>query len=196
MSTPIDTPNLSGRLLSGLIGVALLSPMLAFAEGSYVSAAVGRSDWDGAAQRTGVALAFGAPMDSTLGYELGYVYHGKVSSSETADLSDLDLGIVSVNVSQRIHSVYAAGTARTALSGNLSGHAKLGIAANYVKGEVKSTLGSFSESETNVGAVAGLGLGYKFNRALSGIVDYTYFDRVAGSNTKAQSLHAGIRYHF
>jgi opacity protein-like surface antigen len=199
MSTPVDNPSLRSMLLSGLLGATLLAPMLAFGQGSYVSAAVGRSDWDGAATETGMALAYGAPIDSSLGYELGYVYQGKVSGSGSFDPSILGIdgiGVISGSASVQIHSFYAAGTARTPLSGNLAGHAKLGLAANYLSAEVNTNAGGGSTSETNLGAVAGLGLSYKFSPELSGIVDYTYFDRVGGSSTKAQSLHAGLRYHF
>lgn len=190
MSTPVDNPSLRSMLLSGLLGATLLSPMLAFGQGSYVSAAVGRSDWNGAATETGMALAYGAPIDSSLGYELGYVYQGKVSGTGSVDPG------ISGSASVQIHSFYAAGTARTPLSGNLAGHAKLGLAANYLSAKFNTSIGDGSTSETNLGAVAGLGLSYKFSPELSGIVDYTYFDRVGGSSTKAQSLHAGLRYHF
>lgn len=196
MSKSVDKAGLRRAVLSALLGFAALSPALAFAEGGYVSAAVGQSDWDGLTKETGFALAFGAPVDSTWGYELGYVYHGKLSESGTADGSAFGLGIVSGTVSAQIHSFYAAGTARMPLAGNLAAHAKLGIAANYVRGEADTNVVSGSASETYAGAVAGLGLSYKFAPQISGIVDYTYFDRVAGSSTKAQSLHAGVRYHF
>lgn len=196
MSTSVDKPALRSAVMSAVLGMALLSPALALAEGSYVSATVGRSDWDGLTKETGVGLAFGAPLDSTFGYELGYVYHGKFSESGSADASYFGLGTVSGTVSAQIHSFYAAGTARMPLSGDLAGHAKLGVAANYLRAEANTNVVSGSASETYAGVVAGLGLSYKFAPQISGIVDYTYFDRVAGSSTKAQALHAGIRYYF
>jgi opacity protein-like surface antigen len=52
------------------------------------------------------------------------------------------------------------------------------------------------ESDTKVNYLLGGGVSYQFTKELTGLVDYTYFDKVNDGDTKLSLLSVGLRYAF
>ena len=176
-------------LLAALVAAALIVPFAAQAEGTYVTLGVGQSDYSNlgpgvSAQRpTGFNLGVGFAIDKTWDLEVGYLHFGNFNFSETIAVGET----VSVK-------------GDTQLSDAFSVFGKLGLAVH--RSEVKdvrndgTSLTSSSDSSTKVNYLLGGGVSYQFTKELTGLVDYTYFDKVNDGDTKLSLLSVGLRYAF
>ena len=187
-------------LLAALVAAALIVPFAAQAEGTYVTLGVGQSDYSNlgpgvSAQRpTGFNLGVGFAIDKTWDLEVGYLHFGNFNFSETIAVGE------TVSVKGDTQSIYAAAIGKVPLSDAFSVFGKLGLAVH--RSEVKdvrndgTSLTSSSDSSTKVNYLLGGGVSYQFPKELTGLVDYTYFDKVNDGDTKLSLLSVGLRYAF
>lgn len=184
-------------LLAALTGAALLSPLAAQAENSYVKLDVGQAKYSdgGSVDKTGIALAFGQALDANWGYEVGYVNFGKVSYNAT----DASTGN-SASGSFQSQALYAAGVGTLPFNESFSAFGKLGLAVLNTKasGEYRfgSSSGSGTATETKTNLMLGAGLAYNFTKQLAGTLEYTYYGKVAMDNVSVSTLTVGLKYGF
>ncbi len=190
------------KLFAAILGVALLLPFAAQAEGTYVKLGVGQSEYtdlstDGLAipdfKPTGVQLGVGISLDKTWDVEAGYIHFGKDDMSIIGDGG-------SGNLSLQTQAIYVAGIGNYAFTDSFSAFGKLGIAAHHSKANGSATIGTEtftdSESQTKVRALIGAGLAYQFTKEIAGLVDYTYYGKVSDGDFKVSLLSVGLRYNF
>ena len=165
-------------LIAALLGCALIAPLFAQAENSYVSVGVGNSSYDAPnfdEGATGVSIDFGQSVTDVVGYEVGYVHFGSAKSD---------------GLKFDAQSVYLAGVGTYPLSEAFSVYGKLGATVNRYSGET-----SFgSDSETKLRPLVGAGLGYKFSKEWSAGLEYVYFGEY--SDLTLSMWSANLRYHF
>lgn len=178
-------------LLAALLGVALILPFAAHAEGSYVGVNVGESTYQdipvlgGDKSATVVGLTYGVNMNPNFDIELGYLHHG--SAKKTVSPTTLKL---------ETQSVYLAAIGKLPVTDGFSVYAKGGVSVNYSKGTASDPLGSESDSKTKAGIIVGVGASYQFTKEWSGIVEYSYFDKPSDGDFKLSNWSVGARYHF
>jgi len=190
------------NFFAAILGIALVLPVAAQAEGTYVKLGVGQSQYtdlssDGLAipdfKPTGVQLGVGVSLDKTWDVEAGYIHFGKDTKSIAADGD-------SGNLSLETQSIYVAGIGNYAFTDSFSAFGKLGLAINHSKASGSGTVGgvAFTDSETKTKAQAliGAGLSYQFTKEIAGLVDYTYYGKVSDSDFKLSLLSVGLRYNF
>ena len=125
---------------------------------------------------------------------MGYLHFGNFNFSETIAVGE------TVSVKGDTQSIYAAAIGKVPLSDAFSVFGKLGLAVH--RSEVKdvrndgTSLTSSSDSSTKVNYLLGGGVSYQFTKELTGLVDYTYFDKVNDGDTKLSLLSVGLRYAF
>lgn len=157
------------------LAVALATPMLACAEGSYLKLGVGHSTYDVGVvnfHETGYLLAYGAMADSNWGAEVGYVDFG---STDAFDLND--------NPGQlKTRALYAAGIGAYPLSPQAAIYGKLGLAVK------RYSLGS--ESATKTSPLLGVGARWDFNRDWGVALEYTHYGKSEGLTLSQLSLSA------
>jgi OOP family OmpA-OmpF porin len=164
-----------------VLGAALVMPLAAHAEGSYVKAGVGSSEYkyDGSSEnKTAVNLAYGLSLDKNFGVELGYANLGKL---KTAD------GDYSV----KTQSFYLAGVGNLPLTDAFSAFGKVGVAINHFTAQ---ETGFADTTETKIRALLGLGLAYNFTKEIAGTLEYQYFGTV--DQVKISALTVGVKYGF
>lgn len=190
------------KLFAGVLGVALVMPLAAQAEGTYVKLGVGQSQYtdlstDGIAipdfKPTGVQLGVGVSLDKTWDVEAGYIHFGK----ESKTITDTDgTGTLSLET----QAIYVAGIGNYAFTDSFSAFGKLGIAVNHSKASGSGVSGgvafSASDSKTKAQALIGAGLSYQFTKEIAGLVDYTYYGKVSDGDFKLSLLSVGLRYNF
>lgn len=163
------------RLRKFALAVALATPMLACAEGSYLKLGVGRSTFDvGGANfhETGYLLAYGAMADSNWGAEVGYVDFG---STDAFDLNDNPGKL-------KTRALYAAGIGAYPLSPQAAIYGKLGLAVK------RYSLGS--DSRTKTSPLLGVGARWDFNRDWGVALEYTHYGENEGVTLSQVSLSA------
>ena len=180
-------------LLAALLGAALVVPLAAHAEGSYVGINVGESKYQdfpvvgGDQSKTVVGLTYGVNINPNFDIELGYLHHGSASRTDTATATTLKL---------TTQSLYLAAVGKLPVTDGLSAYAKGGLSVNYNKATASSTLGSADDTNTKAGIIVGVGASYQFTKEWSGIVEYAYFDKPSDGNFKLSNWSVGARYHF
>lgn len=177
-------------LLAALLGVALIVPFAAHAEGSYVGINVGESRYDanGAGKSKAlVGLSYGTAINPNFDIEAAYLHHGK--------LKDIDAA-TGDSVSFQTQTVYVAAVGKLPIADGFHALGKLGIAVNYSEGSDALGGTTTSDSETRVSPMLGLGLSYQFTKEISGVVEYQYFDKVIKDGPKVSTWSVGARYHF
>lgn len=188
------------KLFAGVLGVALVLPVIAQAESMYVIAGIGQSEYTDASaagisypdlKATAGQIGVGYMVDKTWGGEIGYIHFGNDSSSSPS------VGTGTLNVKNQ--AIYLAGIGKLPLSDSFSIFGKLGIAVNKSKGNAAGeTTVVYSESadKTKVTAMMGVGAGYQFTKELEGYVDYSYFGKVSDTSIKLSLISVGVRYGF
>lgn len=180
-------------ILASLCGVAFFLPEVSQAEGVYVNAGIGSSQFEyaGSVHDTAWNLGVGYNFDKNFGAELGYAQLGKKSGSGS-------FGSLSVSGSAKVESVYLAGIGNWAVADEFSVFGKLGIAQNRlsVSGSVSGipTPGAAATSKTDV--FAAVGAAYQFTKDLAATIDYSYYGKVSDLGIKLSAWNVGLRYGF
>lgn len=179
-------------LLAALLGVALVAPLAAHAEGSYVGINIGESKYQdipvfgGDSSKTVVGLTYGTNMNPNFDVELGYMHHGKghkaISASDRVDLTT--------------QSLYLAAVGKLPVTDGFSVYAKGGLSVNYTTADGLQGGVPSSNSKTKAGIIVGVGASYQFTKEWSGIFEYSYFDKPTDSDFKLSNWSVGARYHF
>ncbi len=164
-----------------VLGAALVMPLAAHAEGSYVKAGVGSSEYkyDGSSEnKTAVNLAYGFSLNKNFGVELGYANLGKLKTTDG-------------DYSVKTQSFYLAGVGSLPLTDAFSAFGKVGVAINHLT--AKET-GFADTTETKTRALLGLGLAYNFTKEIAGTLEYQHFGTV--DQVKISALTVGVKYGF
>lgn len=156
------------------IALSLLLPAAAQAEGSYLKAGVGRSNFDVGQgfddSATGALLAYGVAVDKTWGIEGGYVNFGRI---DALDLEDNPISI-------RTQALYVAATGSIPLGQSASLYGKLGVAAKRFSGS--------GESETKVSPMAGVGATMSLGSAWGVALEHAHYGKTEGLTLTQTSL--------
>lgn len=182
------------KKIASIIALAtatLATPFIAYAEGNYVKASIGRSnykeDGGGNEHATGASLGLGYVIDKNWDAEIGYTHFG------TAKLKDTD-----GQISLKTQTIYAAGIGKLPITEAFSVFGKAGLAFNYSKGSVDGTV--YGSSKTNTALLLGAGLSYQFTKELTATVDYTNYGKgKLGDNNvefKLDQVSLGLKYNF
>lgn len=180
-------------LLAALLGTALIAPLAAHAEGSYVGVNVGQSTYQdillsgGDQSKTLVGLNYGMAFNPNFDIEVGYVYHGRTSDTDTASGTTLKIDT---------QSLYLAAVGKLPLAEGVNVYGKAGLATNYNKAVAADSSGSAKDTNTKVGILLGVGVSYQFTKEWSGLIEYAYFDKPSDGDFKLSNWTAGVRYHF
>ncbi len=176
-------------VLAALIGAALCSPWPALADSSYLKVGVGQSRYstslDTETERA-LSLAYGAALDATWGYEVGYIHFG-----------NLRQGAPSLSVSTRSQALYGAGIANLPINSATRVYSKVGLAVVNTKlsGAV-SELAPGAATGTTTNLMAGLGLDYKFTPQVAGNIEYQYFGNAHHLPINLSAWTVGLKYGF
>jgi OOP family OmpA-OmpF porin len=176
------------KLFAALLGVALVMPLAAQAEGSYFKVGVGGSEYDFGGfkkNKTAVSLAYGFAVDKNFGVELGYLNFGKqrwVVGDSSSSLQN--------------QSVYLAGVGSLPLTDAFSIYGKLGVALNHTKAAESNPVERSSGSETEAKPLVGLGLSYNFTKDIAGTLEYHHVGKVSDTDLKMSVATLGIKYGF
>ena len=176
-------------VLAALLGAALCSPWPALAESNYLKVGFGQSRYanplDTDTERA-LSLAYGAALDATWGYELGYIHFGSLRQ-----------GVPGVSLSTRSQALYGAGVANLPINSATRVYSKVGLAVIDTKITVDvGQLGSGTDSGTNTNLMAGLGLDYKFSPQVAGNIEYQYFGHANALATNLSAWTVGLKYGF
>ena len=171
-----------------LLSAALVMPLAAHAEGSYVKLGVGQSEYkvDSASEnKTATSIAYGFSVNKNFGVEVGYVNFGKIESS-TED----------TYVSMKNQSVYLAAVGTLALTDAFSIYGKLGATSNRFEAGVDSLGLSGSVRETKTRPLLGVGLAYNFTKDIAATLEYQQYGKALLENFELSTLTAGLKYNF
>ncbi len=177
-------------LFAALLCVALVAPLAAHAEGSYVGVHVGESKYemDGDDDsKTLFGISYGTAINPNLDVEVAYLRHGKLKATDL---------ITGDTVSFETQSLSLAAVGKLPIAEGFNAFGKLGAALHYSDGALTSGGVTLSDSETKVSPLLGIGLSYQFTKEISGVVEYQYFDKVVDDGPKLSSWSVGARYHF
>jgi OOP family OmpA-OmpF porin len=176
-----------------LASVSLVTPFLAHAEGTYVKASIGRSnykeDGGGNEHATGASLGLGYVIDKNWDAEIGYTNFGTIKSTE-----------LTPQLSFKTQTIYAAGIGKLPVTDALSVFGKAGVAFNYSKLSVVGLPLEFSK--TNTALLLGAGLNYQFTKEIAATIDYTHYGKgkvAVESETgdfKIDQVSVGLKYYF
>ncbi len=176
-----------------LASVSLVTPFLAYAEGTYVKASIGRSnykeDGGGNEHATGASLGLGYVIDKNWDAEIGYTNFGTIKSTE-----------LTPQLSFKTQTIYAAGIGKLPVTDALSVFGKAGVAFNYSKLSVVGLPVEFSK--TNTALLLGAGLNYQFTKELAATIEYTHYGKgkvAVESETgdfKIDQVSVGLKYYF
>ena len=174
------------NLLAALLGVALLLPVAAHAEGSYLKLGVGQSKYDGGGaekHELATSLAYGYAFDKSMGVELGYINFGTLK----------EIGVASSTSIQR-EAFYLAGVGYLPVNNSLSFFGKLGLAVNRSEENFSAFLVQGGESTTKTKPMAGVGVRYSLTKEIAGVAEYQYFGKF--NDVRASALTFGLTYGF
>ncbi len=185
-------------LSAALLAAALCSPWVAHAQETYVKFGVGQGHYSarGAdSDQTGASIAFGQMLMKNLGYEIGYMYFGKLSGRETTDTDNQ-------KVSLQAHSLYVAAVGHLPLNESFSLFGKLGASLNYTKWKLTETdiaqpdnVERYSHSDTKIKPMIGVGAAYNFSKQLAATVEYQHFGKAEG-DLKLSAWTLVLKYGF
>jgi opacity protein-like surface antigen len=184
------------KKIASIIALAtatLATPFLAHAEGTYVKASIGRSnykeDGGGNEHATGASLGLGYEFDKNWDAEIGYTNFGTIKSTELTTQSSF-----------KTQTIYAAGIGKLPVTDTLSIFGKAGVAFNYSKISVVGL--PLESSKTNTALLLGVGLNYQFTKELAATLDYTHYGKgkVTIENEtkdfKIDQVSVGLKYYF
>lgn len=171
-----------------LLGAALCIAWPAYAADDYLKASIGTSrysDPGSTDNETALSLAYGAKLDPTWGYEVGYVHLGKLGAGST------------VWPGLRSQVVYGAGVAHLPLNSATRVYSKVGLAIVNTKFDVGlGPLATGSESRTNTNLMAGVGLDYQISPQVTANVEYQYFGTAYQFPANLSAWTVGLKYGF
>jgi OOP family OmpA-OmpF porin len=182
------------KFFAAVLGIALVLPVAAQAEGMYATLGVGQSKYSSFSTQgatfselkpTGVQIGVGYSIDKIWDVEAGYIHFGKKTGTATL------LG-VSEPYNLQTQSIYLAGIGNYAVTDAFSAFGKLGSAFNRSK--IADAVSSTTDNK--VQALIGAGLSYQFTKEITGLVDYTYYGKVSEADFKLSLLSVGLRYNF
>lgn len=179
-----------------LLGAALLTPAISYAEGSYVKLGVGQSRYSegGSVTSTAYFLAYGMQIDPSMDVEFGVIDFGQAKAETTFEDQTGSL-------SYRTRSIYAAGIGNIPLDPAVNLLCKLGLAVNSSSAvQVSQSLldQDYPPGEgraTNLRVLIGTGLSMQFSKDMAGSIEYTYFGNAA-HGAKLSLFNAALRYNF
>ncbi len=190
-----------------VISAALMTPLLAQAEGAYVGFNAGRAN-----QKVSVSgdEGSGSVKDNSTGYKLYGGYEFNQYFGVQGGYIDLGKGKIAYadsdvqgNFSSKVRSLYVAATATLPINEQFAVFAKLGVSRNRVKIMDVYTdagvAGYISESETRTTPLIGIGAAYNFSKNLTAVLEYENFGKVVKDddvNLKANLFSVGLRYKF
>lgn len=176
------------NLLITLISLALIAPLTAKAEGSYLKFGMGRSEYknnEGTSHETSALLAYGFQVDKNVDIEIGYIDFGKVKEAGSGYSNTTDR-----------QAFYLAGVGSLPVAEAFSVSAKLGLAINRYEDKFFSVVTNETEKVTKVRPMLGLGATYQFSKEFAGVLEYQYFGKVGSAAIKTSALTLGIQYAF
>jgi OOP family OmpA-OmpF porin len=188
------------QLLVAALGMALVAPLAAHAEGGYVGVNVGSAEQKASVDnmgsesksKTGYKLYGGYDFTKNFGVEAGYVDFAKIESSDGS-------------VSSSLHptAVYVAATGILPLNEQFSLFGKVGVSMNHTKATVSNGVASANGSDDRTTALIGVGAAYNVSKNLAVVAEYEDFGKVlkvsdAGieGNLKVTMFSLGLRYKF
>ena len=176
------------QFFAALLGAALVMPLAAQAEGSYVKFGLGQSEYKnsfGSENETAASLAYGFSFDKNFGAEIGYINFGTYKESNAIYSETL-----------KRQAFYIAGVGSLPVTDAFSLFAKLGVAANKYEQNFVSVGINKSENVTKTKSMYGLGFSYNFTKEIAGTLEYQDFGKVGVDKVKVSAITAGIRYDF
>lgn len=187
------------KLLVAALGMALVAPLAAHAEGGYIGVNVGNSDQKFSAEgdsetisKTGYKLYGGFDFTKNFGIEGGYVDFGKVSTSYT-------VGGDSVSASAKPTAAYVAATGTLPLNEQFSVFGKVGVSFNQTKFKVAVNSDSDSATDNRSSLLLGIGAAYNFTKNFAVVAEYENFGKVVkadDASLKIDLFSVGLRYKF
>lgn len=176
-------------VLAALLGAALCSPWPALADSAYLKVGFGQSRYGNPLNtdtERALSLAYGAALDATWGYEVGYIHFG-----------NLRQGVPGLALATRSQALYGAAVANLPINSATRVYSKVGLAAVNTKVSFDvGYVGSVADSGTNTNLMAGLGLGYKFSPQVAGNIEYQYFGHANALATNLSAWTVGLKYGF
>ena len=183
------------KKIASIIALAtatLATPFLAYAEGTYVKASIGQSNYKGDGgneHATGGSLGLGYVIDKNWDAEIGYTNFGTLKGSDNTYQANF-----------KTQTIYAAGIGKLPVTDALSVFGKAGVAFNYSKLSVVGLPLEFSK--TNTALLFGAGLNYQFTKELAATLDYTHYGKGKvtieneTTNFKIDQVSVGLKYYF
>jgi len=168
----------------------LCAPWPALAESAYLKLGIGQSRYSDSIdtmRERALTVAYGAALDATWGYELGYVHFG-----------DIDVGVPGlVTAGLRSQAFYGAGVANMSLNSATRAYTKVGLAIVNTKLSVaagQQYTGDRPGNATNL--MAGVGVDYQLSPQIAANIEYQYFGAVDRVPLNLSSWTVGLRYGF
>jgi OOP family OmpA-OmpF porin len=171
-----------------VLGVALVMPLAAHAEGSYVKLGVGQSEYKVESEsenKTATSIAYGFSVNKNFGVEVGYVNFGKIEASAQ-----------DIYVSAKNQSFYLAGVGTLALTDAFSIYGKLGATSNRFEVGLDMPGLSGTARETKTRPLLGVGLAYNFTKDIAGTLEYQQYGKALAESFSLSTLTAGVKYNF
>lgn len=177
-------------ILPALLGAVLCSPWPALAESAYLKLGIGQSRYSDSIdtmRERALTVAYGAALDATWGYELGYVHFG-----------DIDVGVPGlVTAGLRSQAFYGAGVANMSLNSATRAYTKVGLAIVNTKLSVAAGQQYTGDSPGNAtNLMAGVGVDYQLSPQIAANIEYQYFGAVDRVPRNLSSWTVGLRYGF
>ncbi|MFM7227697.1 MAG: outer membrane beta-barrel protein [Betaproteobacteria bacterium] len=177
-------------ILPMLLGAALCSPWPALAESAYLKLGIGQSRYSSQFEtfrERALTVAYGAPLDSTWGYEVGYIHFGDINIGGPGPLA----------IGLRSQAFYAAGVANVSLNTATRAYTKVGLALVNSKASLavgQQYEGPMPGNTTNL--MAGVGLDYKLSPQIAANIEYQYFGAADQVPYNLSSWTVGLSYGF
>ena len=171
-----------------LLCAALVMPLAAHAEGSYVKLGVGQSEYkfeSESEKKTATSIAYGFSVNQNFGVEVGYVNFGKIEASAQ-----------DIYASAKNQSFYLAGVGTLALTDYFSIYGKLGATSNRFEVGVDMPGFSGTSRETKTRPLLGVGLAYNFTKDIAATLEYQQYGKAFLENFELSTLTAGLKYNF
>ena len=176
-------------VLAALLGAALCSPWPALADSAYLKVGFGQSRYGNPLNtdtERALSLAYGAALDATWGYEVGYIHFG-----------NLRQGVPGLALTTRSQALYGAAVANLPINSATRVYSKVGLAVLDTKiGINAGPLPPGAVSGTNTNLMAGLGLDYKFSPQVAGNIEYQYFGNAYQLPINLSAWTVGLKYGF
>jgi len=180
---------MKNTVMAVLLAAALGTPWPALADSAYLKVGFGQSRYTNpfaTDTERAISLAYGAALDSTWGYEVGYIHFGNLRE-----------GLPGSDTTTRSQAFYGAAVANLPINPATNVYSKVGLAVLDTKVSMAaSPLLSGALSGTNTNLMAGLGLDYKFSSQVAGNIEYQYFGSAYLQPINLSAWTVGLKYGF